>query len=177
MKNLFKISTLIVIVLSFVSCKNETQPEIKNIETTAPIAKAEKILNPDANFVKTEFTIEGMTCEIGCARTIQKKIYKMDGVKTAKVDFDRKLAMVEYDGAMVNHDLLTQVVSKTADIYSVSDMNDVEAFSTESPSAKKMECDENCQKACCKDKTEAEKQACSADCDKACCADKKGDAK
>lgn len=178
MKQTLKLLTVLAITLSIASCKNQTQPEIKTVETSAPVAKAEKVLNPDANFIKTEFTIEGMTCEIGCARTIQKKIARMDGVKSAEVDFDRKLAMVEYDEAMVNHDLLTEAVSKTADIYKVSAMNDVDDFSTEeSTTTQKMNHDENCQMDCCKNKTEAEKKECSADCKKACCAEKKGDAK
>jgi len=43
-----------------------------------------------------------MTCEMGCAKTIEKKMAKMEGVKTAKVDFDTRLAMVEYDEAKVS---------------------------------------------------------------------------
>ena len=43
-----------------------------------------------------------MTCAIGCAKSIEKKIAKMEGVKSATVDFDRKLAMVEYNEAKVN---------------------------------------------------------------------------
>ncbi len=170
MKALKNILALTLLSLAIISCKNETQPEVKTIETDGAVAKTEKVLNPDATFVKSEFTIDGMTCEIGCAKTIEKKIAKMDGVKSAKVDFERKLAMVEYDQAMVNHTTLEATVSKTADIYKVSDMKTVEAFSA------KKECAEDCTKACCKDKTEAEKKACADDCKKACCAEKKAKA-
>ena len=34
-----------------------------------------------------------MTCAMGCAKTIEKKMAKMDGVKMAKVDFEKELAM------------------------------------------------------------------------------------
>jgi len=71
-----------------------------------------------------------MTCEIGCAKTIEKKMSKMEGVKSAKVDFDRKLAMVEYNEAKVTPNLLEETVTKVADIYKVSDMKAVDAFST-----------------------------------------------
>jgi Cu+-exporting ATPase len=151
------------------SCKNETSQEVKPVETDVAL-KTEKVINPDANFVKTEFTIDGMTCAIGCAKTIEKNINNMDGVKDAKVDYDRKLAMVEYDKAIVNHETLINTVTKTANTYKVSDVKDVEDFTT---SEKHME---NCDKACCKDKTEAEKMACTKDCKKACCADKKEEA-
>lgn len=163
---------LVVFILSIVivSCKNETQPQVKQVGSETAVASKEKVLNLNAEFVKTEFTIDGMTCEIGCARLIQKNINKMDGVKTVEVDFDRKLAMVEYDETMVNHTSLEKTVSKTADSYKVSDMKNVDAFSKEEKHA------DDCDKDCCKDKTEAEKMACSKDCKKACCADKKGDA-
>ena len=42
-----------------------------------------------------------MSCAMGCAKKIEKNIAKMDGVKSAKVDFDKEIAMVEYDEAMV----------------------------------------------------------------------------
>lgn len=167
LKNLLVVS---IISLAIVSCKNETQPETKTVETDVAL-KTEKVLNSNANFVKTEFTIDGMTCEIGCARLIEKNINKMDGVKEVEVDFDRKLAMVEYDEAVVNHESLESTVTKTADSYKVSDIKNVDEFSAKE---KHME---NCDKDCCKDKTKAEKMACSEDCKKACCADIKSDSK
>jgi len=128
MKTLKNILTVVLVATLFVACKSDVKPEVKTIETDVAVT-TEKALNLDANFIKTEFTIHGMTCAIGCARTIESKIAKMDGVKSAKVDFDRKLAMVEYDDAIVNHKTLEATVSKTADIYKVSDMKDVDAFS------------------------------------------------
>ena len=163
MKTLKNILALTIIIIAIVSCKNEGQPEVKTIEAGATIAKADKVLNPDATFVKSEFTIYGMTCEIGCAKTIEKKIANMDGVKSATVDFDRRLAMVEYDEALVNHTSLEATVTKTADIYKVSDMKTVEAFSTGLDDAKaksnKKECTKDCTKDCCKNKTKTEKKA------------------
>jgi len=167
MKSLRNILAITLITLVIVSCKNEVQPEVKTIETDVAVVKAKHQLNPDATFIKSEFTIDGMTCEIGCARTIEKKIARMDGVKSATVDFERKLAMVEYDEATVNHSSLEATVSKAADIYKVSDMKTVDNFSMQK------ECDKNCTKACCKDKTEAAKKSCEEDCKKACCTEKK----
>ena len=115
-----------VITLLF-SCKKETNPQVKTVDSN--IVKTEKILNINANFIKSEFTIDGMTCEIGCAKLIEKNINKMNGVKLAKVDFNNKLAMVEYDETMVNHHLLADVVTKTANVYKVSEMKIVKKFS------------------------------------------------
>ncbi|MDO3694059.1 heavy-metal-associated domain-containing protein [Wenyingzhuangia sp. chi5] len=41
--------------------------------------------------------IEGMTCEIGCAKTIESKISKVDGVTVSKVDFTAKKGTFTYD--------------------------------------------------------------------------------
>lgn len=159
-----KILLTISLVLTFAfSCKNEAKPEIKTIET---VSESIGKLDPNATYAKAEFTIDGMTCEIGCAKTIEKKMSKMEGVKSAKVDFDRKLAMVEYNEAKVTPNLLEETVTKVADIYKVSDMKTVDAFSA------KKACAADCTKACCANKTEAEKKACAADCKKACCSEK-----
>lgn len=168
MKTLKNILALVMVMALMISCKNETNPEVKTVEADIAV-KTEKVLNLDANFVKSEFTIDGMTCEIGCAKLIEKNINKMDGVKSAKVDFNNKLAMVEYDEAMVNHTSLEETVTKSADVYKVSEMKTVKEFSAK----KDKECDENCTMACCKDKTEVEKKECAENCTKACCAEKK----
>ena len=76
--------------------------------------------------------------------------------------------MVEYDEAKVSPESLEEAVTNVADVYKVKDMKKVDNFKGE-----KKDCKEDCDKACCKDKTEAEKKACKADCDKACCAKEK----
>lgn len=123
-----KILLITVAVVSSVACKNNDAPEVKTIETDSANLTA---YSQDQNVVyaKAEFEIEGMTCAIGCARTIEKNIAKMDGVKFAKVDFDKKLAMVEYDQAKVTPASLESTVSKTGEIYKVHDMKKVNEFS------------------------------------------------
>lgn len=165
------------------SCKNETAPETKTVEVETTEVK--KQIDPNAVIAKAEFNIEGMTCEIGCAKTIEKKLAKMDGVKSAKVDFDKKLAMVEYDEANVTTTNLEETVTGVGESYSVNNMKTVESFT--SNDAKKG-CDKDCKKACCKDKDSKAsckgkkecKTKCSEDCtDKDCtkCAEKKAECK
>ena len=164
MKTLKNIIAIAIVMLVIVSCKNDKNAEIQTIEveTADTMAKAE--IDQDATYAKAEFKIEGMTCAMGCAKTIEKKIANMDGVKSAIVDFDKELAMVVYDEAKVTTKSLEETVKKTSDTYSVKDMKTVDAFSA------KKGCDEDCKKACCNGKTEAEKTACAKDCKKACCA-------
>jgi Cu+-exporting ATPase len=169
MKTLQNIAAIALISVSMIACKSEKEPEVKTIETATEInTNAAKKLDPNATYAKAEFGIEGMTCAMGCAKTIEKKIAKMDGVKSATVDFEKELAMVEYDEAMVTPQTLEEAVAKAGDTYKVKDMKTVESFSTD-----KHECEADCAKACCADKTkDAKKMACADDCKKDCCAKK-----
>ncbi len=132
MKNTISLFALSVISLFTISCKNDTTPEVKTIDTvsTNTITPA-KTLNANATYIKAEFGIEGMTCAVGCAKAIEKKMAKMDGVKSAKVDFDRELAMVEYDEALVNPSALEETVKKVGDSYKVNNMKTVTTFSNQ----------------------------------------------
>lgn len=161
MKNIFFIALLSLLAFN---CKNKAEAEIKTVEVAT--ANTAQKLDPNAIYAKAEFTVEGMTCMMGCAKTIENKLAKMDGVKSAKVDFDKKLAMVEYNEAMVTPENLTETVALVSDTYKVSDMKTVDSFSTGKA------CDANCAKPCCANKTAEEKAACAQDCKKACCAEK-----
>ena len=154
MKN-FKLTLVTLLICVAVwSCKNETEPEIKIIKTSESLANAK--MDNDKILAKAEFNIEGMTCAIGCAKTIEKKLAKMDGVKSAKVDFEKKLAQVEYDESIVNTVSLENTVTKASDSYSVNDMKTVDFFSNETinngNALKKESCKKGCEKDCCADK-------------------------
>ena len=154
MKN-FKLTLVILLIcVSVWSCKNETEPEIKIIKTSESLINTK--MDNDKILAKVEFNIEGMTCAIGCAKTIEKKLAKMDGVKSAKVDFEKKLAQVEYDESIVNTVSLENTVTKASDSYSVNDMKTVNFFSNETikngNALKKESCKKGCEKDCCADK-------------------------
>lgn len=136
LKNL--IAVVCISILTF-NCKNEAKPEIKTVEVNTESIKK---VDENATYAKAEFTIEGMTCAMGCAKTIENKIAAMDGVKSATVDFDKKLAMVEYNQAKVTPTLLEETVTKVGDTYKVSNMKTL------------------CNKPCCEGKTDEEKAAC-----------------
>jgi mercuric ion binding protein len=168
MKTLKHIFIVAIMALVFTSCKNEAQPEVKTIEVEVTKKDVAQTLDLNATYAKVEFSIDGMTCAMGCAKTIEKKMAKMEGVKSAKVDFDKRLAMVEYDEAKVTPTSLEETVSKVADIYKVKDMHKVDDFGAE-----KKVCKSDCKKDCCANKSEAEKMTCKADCKKACCSEEK----
>ena len=98
----------LVIGLLIVGCKEKTTQSIS--EKAIP----KKEIN-QANLQKTSFAIEGMTCAIGCAKTIQEELSALDGVQEATVDFDKKLATVSFDKTIQTPENLIQVVEKTGD--------------------------------------------------------------
>lgn len=161
MKAFKSICILAITALMFTSCKQNNQPQVNTVTLETTGKNVDETLNPNATYAKVEFSIDGMTCAMGCAKTIEKKMAKMEGVKTAKVDFDTRLAMVEYDEAKVTPKSLEEAVSKVADVYSVRDMHKIEK-NADTKSA----CKANCKKENCANKTDAEKAACKATCKK-----------
>lgn len=111
--------TLVLLVATgtiFVSCKNESN-DIKTenkVASSIVAAKAER----------TTFNIEGMTCAMGCAKTIETKLSSLEGVQKATVDFEKKTATVEYDVAKQSPEKIVEVVEAVADgqTYKVSNV-------------------------------------------------------
>ena len=101
----------------------------KKAETPQTIIASEIASKPNSKTAAAKpamatFTIEGMTCEIGCAKTIQEQLASMDGVQNATVDFDKKFATVEFDASKQTTELLLKAVEETGDgkTYMVSNM-------------------------------------------------------
>lgn len=119
-------SSLVALALSsflFISCK-ETGSKVE-VETNEVTSVTES--NKQTVAVKPEvatFQIDGMSCSIGCAKTIEKKLASTNGVQDAKVDFEKKEATVSFDAAVVSPEKLQEIVEKTADgkTYKVSDL-------------------------------------------------------
>jgi len=119
MKNNLLLITLLS-VLVFTSCKNKVENESLNDNN---IVKNEKLAEADVR--KIALNIEGMTCEIGCARTIQSKLSKTEGVKFAEINFEKKNGIVEFDANKVSEKEIVSVVEQIAggDLYTVTDVD------------------------------------------------------
>jgi len=109
--------------LLFVGCKEKTDEAVSDTATENNTPKVKKEISA-ANLQTASFTIKGMTCAIGCAKTIQEELNGLDGVQTASVDFDKELATVSFDKTILTPEKLTKVVEATADgkTYKVSNM-------------------------------------------------------
>lgn len=105
--------------LLFTSCKQTASapPENKTATTEKQAINPEKLQT-------ASFSIEGMTCAIGCAKTIEENLSETDGVQKAAVDFDKKLATVSFDSSLQTPETLTKIVEAAADgkTYKVSNM-------------------------------------------------------
>ena len=137
-------------------------------------AKKEKLAVKKEN---VSLAISGMTCQIGCAKTIQSKLSKKEGVIDAKVVFIDSIANIEFDANTTSKEDLVAFVSGIAggELYKASI----------APKKIAHTCTEDC-KDTCQNKTTATETAkaccslnedgttfCKEDCKMACCADKK----
>ena len=126
-------------------CKNETKKETLAV-----------------NKQNVSLAISGMTCEIGCAKTIQSKLSKKEGVLNAKVVFKDSIANIEFDANTTSKKDLIAFVDGIAggDLYKATETT-----------KKTHTCSEDCKKDC--DVKKGDKKQCKGDCKMACCKYKK----
>lgn len=112
------IITLLICSVVLFSCGN--QPEKKEATPEVETKKEVALKN-------IEVDIEGMTCEIGCARLIQSKISKVDGVTYTKVSFEAGKGQFTYDANQITSEDLINNIEKIAggELYSVSDSREI----------------------------------------------------
>ncbi len=147
-KNILAIIAISCFVLT--GCKKEVTKEIKK-ETLA------------VNKQNVSLAISGMTCEIGCAKTIQSKLTKKGGVLNAKVVFKDSIANIEFDANTTSKKDLIAFIDGIAggDLYKASET---------SVKIKAHACSDNCKEKC---DMKENKMECKKDCKMACCKDKK----
>jgi mercuric ion binding protein len=125
MKMKFTTSMLTILFTSllFVGCKDKTSQTDSDSgkDISTPHVKKEIAAS---NLQTASFTIKGMTCAIGCAKTIQEELNGLEGVKIAAVNFEEESATVSFDKTILSPAALTKVVEAAADgkTYTVSNM-------------------------------------------------------
>ncbi|MFK8038054.1 MAG: heavy-metal-associated domain-containing protein [Crocinitomicaceae bacterium] len=110
---------LYLLVLGFISCKSNSIKNhdiIKNEAASIPIHNA-----------TCKISIKGMTCEIGCVRTVKSHLSKMNGVLNVKMDFDTSRTVdfsgVEFDKNMISEDEMKAEIESIANgIYTVTEI-------------------------------------------------------
>jgi len=109
-----KYLSILLVAFALFSC-NETKKE--NVEKDASV-KTQEVA---AVYQNLEVEIEGMTCEIGCARLIESKLSKVDGVTYSDVDFESKTGQFTFDTNKVNKEDIVKKIGGIAggDLYKV----------------------------------------------------------
>ena len=115
-----------ILMLLIVSCTSKN-PEKKSVSHTAET----KVTMSDKNLSNISFQVEGMTCEVGCAARIEKKVAAMEGVATSKVDFEAKTAYVSFDPTTTSFDNVKTTIESLGDYYKVGEATDMPAFSSD----------------------------------------------
>lgn len=100
---------LLILLISSISI---TSCSFNDAKTNTKASK-----NEVAKILKTEsvsLAISGMTCEIGCAKTIQSKLSKKQGVTKANVIFTDSIATIEFDPNKTSTEDLTSFINGIA---------------------------------------------------------------
>ncbi|CAM3829035.1 heavy-metal-associated domain-containing protein [Flavobacterium cucumis] len=118
MKNLKNIGLSFLMIIALSSCKKEA--------TELAVEETKKEIVSEADLAKMQtasFTIDGMTCAMGCAKTIENKLASQAGVGQAVVDFETKIATVKFDSEKQSLESLTKTIEAVAggDSYKVTD--------------------------------------------------------
>ena len=117
MKTLKTVLTLLI--LSTISACKQPEPKVITVATENNNNDKNIEENTNISYTKSEFNIEGMTCAMGCAKTIENKLAHTNGVKSVTVDFEKTLATIEFDPALINETLISETVSKVGAVYTV----------------------------------------------------------
>ena len=117
---------LISILVLILNCKQNKEADIISVETANSQSHIEIPQANVLNYTTATFTIKGMSCEMGCARAIENKLSKLDGIFSASVNFKEEMAMVKFDASKVDETLLISTVTSGSQTFSFS----VENFKT-----------------------------------------------
>ena len=118
MKNSFSFFIILSIVFLW-GCQNKLVPKVIEVPISQESPKKIEALGEKAY---AKLSIEGMTCAIGCAVTIEKKLQRTSGIVSAKVDFETNTGWVTYDANVLNLDEISSIVKSTGTTYSVSEI-------------------------------------------------------
>lgn len=93
------------------SCSEEQ----KNIKKHFTKKTREIVVKEGENKAVATLTIDGMSCEVNCARKIQETLSHLNGVNNCEVSFDSKKATVSFDHTKISDEALIAEVEKIND--------------------------------------------------------------
>ena len=124
-----KKSIFYILLLLIISCNSKTPEKIKVSHISAQSQMTEtKLIMSDKNLSNISFQVDGMTCELGCAARIEKKVSALQGIITSTVDFEAKTAYVSFDSATTSFDNIKITIESLEGDYKVGAATIVPAF-------------------------------------------------
>jgi len=110
-------SAISLFALLFGSCKETASEPKEKILASTP-----KKITTISKLETASFNVEGMTCAMGCAKSIEKELTGLEGVQKATVDFETKTAIITFDAEKQNPASLMKTIKSTGDgkTYTVS---------------------------------------------------------
>ena len=124
-----KKSILYISFLLIISCDSKTPEKIKVSHISAQSQMTEtKLIMSDKNLSKISFQVDGMTCKLGCAARIEKKVSALQGIIKSTVDFEAKTAYVSFDPATTSFDNIKITIESLGDDYKVGAATIIPAF-------------------------------------------------
>lgn len=102
------------------ACSNGTSRSNNGVSAEKQIAKIQNL----------EVTIKGMTCEIGCAKLIESKTHKLEGMIYSKVSFEHGLGQFTIDSDKISIAEIEKHINGIAggELYNVTSSTIVEEF-------------------------------------------------
>lgn len=107
---------LILISLGINACKDTSNPPIV-------IVGAEKTSTEIQANTIASLTIDGMVCAIGCAKVIENELNELNGVSSAEVNFETKMASISFDSMLVEIPDFIKTVEELEFRFKVVDWN------------------------------------------------------
>ena len=102
-------------IFTLYSCNSGEKTERKSV-----VEVEKEVVKGEENKGEAQIIIDGITCPLGCAKTIEKKLSVTDGVLSAEVNFEEKAAYVNYHPEQISEKELVEVIENIADgVYKV----------------------------------------------------------
>lgn len=116
-----KAISIFIMAFVLISC-NDTKKEVSDEKFA--IEKQEIA----ANYKNIAVEIEGMTCEIGCAKTIESKLSKTEGITYSKVSFENKVGKFTYDENKISEEDIAKKIAGIGGgaLYKVTKITEIE---------------------------------------------------
>lgn len=120
-----KISRYSLILFSLFLCVSCNTTSTKKLNTNEVTKESST-----KNIVHVEMSIEGMTCEIGCAKIIESKVSKLQGVQFSKVSFKNKKGVFSYDNNTISKKDITEKINGIAggNLYKVTHTKELDSI-------------------------------------------------